>query len=428
MKKFKLVILLAAVMGCFFSCQEYDPENRAADEILVNKDYETVFVKSFGQPATNQAWGFEKIMETRISDPEGNLWESKGYTIPPDITDAERERVLEVFNQPGAARYTSLIDWDCFFVQQVYKGDAEYINNDNQTVVGSNHMDWLCTVTNKHVNVVCWWPYQEEIVIGDSYDDHIYDFNNSYSGDWGGRTLMVHTDSHTFGFKASEDNGHVFYNFRMEEIDGAYYVGFDFEAAGDNPNEQVDRDYIYNDWIVKIVPGVPEDDDVFRTRIIGEDLCATESSDFDFNDIVMDVNLDGNTAYCKLQAAGGTLPIRINGDNRLEIHSLFGVPTTTPVNVGRRGATVNPDTRPQCSFTLYNISNVRDISIQVLKNGSWISLKAETGIPASKISVSQNFVWCEEFEPMFQINSDGTNGGRYPKFREWIHDPSVKWY
>lgn len=427
MKKFLLMAAMF-IASLFFvtSCEEYDPDGLTYNSVEVTQKYENAFIEAFGQPAENQAWGFPK-QSTRIADPKGNMWEEEGYVIPADITNAEREKVLEVFNQPGAAKYTSLLDLDCFFVQQVYKGDAEYVNHAGQTVIGSGHMDWLCAVTNKHVNVVCWWPYEEEIVIGESYDDHIFDFNNSNSDDYGGRMLMVHTDSHTFGFKSSEDGGHVFYNFRMEKIDGSYYVGFDFEAAGQNPNEQVDRDYIYNDWIVKIVPGIPTPPDVFKTRIIGEDLTASERSDFDFNDIVMDVDLDGTTAYCKLQAAGGTLPIIINNNVNLEIHGLFGVPTTTPVNVGR-GATVDPNTRPQCSFTLYNINDVKDINISVLKNGSWVSLKAETGIPASKISVPQTFVWCNEYEPMFKINADGTNGGRYPKFREWIHDPSVKWY
>lgn len=426
MKKFLLMTALF-IASLFFvtSCNEYDPNGMSVNSIEVTQKYERAFIEAFGQPAKNQSWGFPTKQSTRIADPNGNLWESKGYTIPPDITDTEKERVLEVFNQPGAVKYTSLIDLDCFFVQQFYKGNAEYVNHAGQTVIGSAHMDWLCTVTNKQV--VCWWPYEEEIVIGESYNDHINNFNNGNCESLGGLMLMVNTDSHTFGFKSSEDNGHVFYNFRMEEIDGAYYVGFDFEAAGNNPNEQVDRDYIYNDWIVKIVPGRKTSSDVFKTRIIGEDLTASERSDFDFNDIVIDIDLYGTTAYCKLQAAGGTLPIIINNDVNLEIHGLFGVPITTPVNVGR-GATIDPNTRPQCSFKLNNINDVKDINISVLKNGSWVSLKAETGIPASKISVPQTFVWCNEYEPMFKINADGTNGGRYPKFREWIHDPSVKWY
>jgi hypothetical protein len=41
----------------------------------------------------------------------------------------------------------------------------------------------------------------------------------------------------------------------MKCIDGQYYVGFDFEATGDNPNQQETRDYIFNDWIIKICPG-----------------------------------------------------------------------------------------------------------------------------------------------------------------------------
>ena len=88
-----------------------------------------------------------------------------------------------------------------------------------------------------------------------NHDDHVNGFNAATSNDYGGRMLMVNSSTQRFGFSSSQDNGHVFYNFRMEVINGNYYVGLDFEAAGQNKNEKVARDYVYDDWIVKVVPG-----------------------------------------------------------------------------------------------------------------------------------------------------------------------------
>ena len=48
------------------------------------------------------------------------MWVSEGYNVPGAITAAEREAVLEVFNQKGKESYEPLVDWDCFFVQHVY--------------------------------------------------------------------------------------------------------------------------------------------------------------------------------------------------------------------------------------------------------------------------------------------------------------------
>jgi hypothetical protein len=70
---------------------------------------------------------------------------------------------------------------------------------------------------------VCWWPYEESVTTGAYYDDHINNFNNGKCDAWNGIMLMVNTNSNKFGFKSSEDNGHVFYNFRMEKINGNYY-------------------------------------------------------------------------------------------------------------------------------------------------------------------------------------------------------------
>lgn len=67
----------------------------------------------------------------------------------------------------------------------------------------------------------------------------------------------------------------------------------------------------------------------FSCRIIGEDLTVDENSDFDFNDVVFDVVVEGqkNTQLI-LQAAGGIYPIYIKHGNEIyEIHEQFGVET-----------------------------------------------------------------------------------------------------
>ena len=466
MKKLVFTIISAFALA---SCGHDNFETVSYQQVK-QESFVADFNKTFGvapEVYKNHQWGMNTVplierSATRGAYTNGNQWEGQGYTIPADINQAEIDAVLNVFNKKGEAIYTSLVDWDEYFVQQVYKGDASYYNheqyidndvskglkpNQKPNVVGSQHMDWICTVTNKHVNIISHWPYQEEIVIGDNYDDHVNNFNagnnttemvsEKTGKKFKGVTLMKNTNSNVFGFKSSEDNGHVFYNFRMEKINGNYYVGFDFEANGNNPNEKVDRDYIYNDWIVKIVPGkgvTPPEPDVERVRIMCEDLGAS-NSDFDYNDIVFDIKFikEGTTytADILIQAAGGTLPLTIGG---AEVHNLFAVAnnnpnisTTTMINTHANfgdhidGLEPVPHTvvLPKSNYaTAWDAINDLPIIVQN-PNGQTVYLTITPGSPAEMIAVPNTTAWPDE-RVSIQYN--------YPAFATWISNPEIKWW
>ena len=430
----KIVFLLISMLA-IVSCTTHDIESNQA-EFMTNK-YNAAFVKTFGQPAENQDWGFAtRVLPasfgavTRTANTNGNQWADYGYTVPGAITAAEREAVLEVFNKKGEASYTSLVDWEDFFVQQVYKGVAKHKSHaeNNAPVVGSEHMDWLCTVTNKHANIQS-WPYKVTYTIGDEFDDHINNFNNGNCKDYNGIMLMVGSNTNKFGFKSSEDNGHVFYNFRMEYIAPyGYFVGFDFEANGTNPNEQVDRDFIYNDWIVKIVPGKgttptpPTPPDRYTVRIICEDLYANEGSDFDFNDVVFDASYTegSNKTTVTIQCAGGTLPLFVAGN---EVHQLFAnanpnlnIETTTMINTN---SPIGISGLAPVSFEIDHIVAPWDIEVAVKIENNVVRLKAEVGSPASKIAVDPRFDWCDERDDIREI---------YPNFSTYVQNTNVNWY
>ena len=432
MKKFFYCLLICLVLS---GCLKYESYNKSY-ETIQKENYESTFNSTFrvsSKTYTDHKWNMNLIplvdltdnkASTRGVNANGNEWESQGYDVPDDITGDELNTVLNVFNQKGKESYESLLDLDCYFVQQVYKGTSSYTNHAGGNVIGSDHMDWLCTVTNKHVEVVSWWPYEEKIVIGSYYDDHINNFNNGKNNTYNGIMLMVNTNSDKFGFKSSEDNGHVFYNFRMEKINGNYYVGFDFEANGNNPNEKVDRDYIYNDWIVKIVPGKGSvgSTEVERVRIMCEDLCASRS-DFDYNDVVFDIKFikNGNTyiADIILRAAGGTLPLVI-GDK--EVHQMFGVATNVMYNTeeGHDQTIGVPMTVTlEGNFeTAWDAINALPVRVQSGTNGV-IHLTVNPGSPAEMIAVPITTDWSDERIPIQY---------KYPLFVEWIKDPNVIWW
>ncbi len=380
--------------------------------------YKDAFIKEFGQPAATQTWGFAQT--SRTAYPNSNMWESEGYIVPAAITQDEVEKVLAVFNEKEEGEQVALVDWDCFFVQQVFKGTASYIAGNGGTVVGGNQMDWLCAYDpTGHEETVYWAEYNWQPTVIVNHDDHVYNFNSAS----GSIQLMVNSSTQRFGFKSSTDNGHVFYNFRMEEIDGNYYVGFDFEAAGQNPNEQVARDYIYNDWIVKIVPGKGTSDKVKEQgMIICEDLGTI--GDFDFNDVVFFAKVwESGKTEITLLAAGGTLELSVAGQ---EVHeAMLGAENAKNANGLYKmiNTGVDATAEPYYFEAATKYSSLVNIPVIVKKvdeagNITSYELSAERGKAPQKICVPVGFKWCKEYKSLVKA---------YPGFKDWTTGASDTW-
>lgn len=404
MKKILVFLIGMLLVSCSHEITSY------SEQEIKEIQYEQAFEKAFGKISPTQNWGFNQLI-TRAADPRGNEWTKEGYEWPADITDNELEAVLEVFSQKEEGEQTALVDWDCFFIQQVYKGDSIYKDGYGQNICGANQMDWLCAydpVGHKEIVYIAEYNWQPHEII--NHDDHVNDFNNSYSNDFGGRMLMINSSTQRFGFKSSSDNGHIFYNFRMEKINGNYYVGFDFEANGQNPNEQVARDYVYDDWIIKIVPGKNTSDKVKEEgMIICEDLGTI--GDFDFNDVVFYAKVwESGKTEITLYAAGGTLDISVAGVNVGEVMGKM-------VNTGLKDV-------PEYSFVATNKYNsLIDIPIIVSNtdaagNVTSYALSAEMGKAPQKICVPLGFKWCLEYKPLYEA---------YPGFKDWTTGMSDTW-
>lgn len=184
---------------------------------------------------------------------------------------------------------------------------------------------------------------------------------------------------------------------------------------------------VYTDWIVRVVEAVPandppieENEETDWIRVFGEDLNANDPSDFDFNDVVIDIKITKTGAECILQAAGGTMPLRINGDNNLEVHKLFGVSTDVMVNTNAENTPDPGDPtkmmkgvsdKAAVPFTLTGKFNgIKSVKIEVNKGG-WQELTAERGVPASKIGVPKDTAWSLE-----RVSIKDT----YPLFTDWV--------
>ena len=474
MKKY-LMTGMAAIAFCaaFTSCSKgediYDPDFKQKEVTL---SYEQAFINTFGQPAADQDWGFgtstraftragqAEVIKPDMTNFPGFTEEARqshspqGYkdVIAP-VTDLERQYVQAWFEAEENAGLTEQ-GWDIhnFFVQDV--------SNNGGTKAGYHHENGV-TTAQTYDNC-----YMDHLQIGATRNwindtDHTLDFNATKGfNDW---NVVYYKNSSAlqFGYHQSYASAYEWY-FKCAaiEVPGycfednkarvGYYVGMSYYAKANRGTDVygekwdelgVDRLQWGDDWIIKVVPG--EGEVIPSTiRVIGEDLSANTPSDFDFNDIVVDVTLTSTGADCVLKAAGGTLPLIIGIKNpddtkdavdypNNEVHKLFGVTVDTMVNTNAENTPDPKDpskmlkgaSRPDVSFSITgNWSTVKDVPIYVKKNGHWMELTAERGVPASKIGVDDTFVWCLE-----KVNISG----QYPRFTNWVTknlDNQSKWY
>lgn len=192
---------------------------------------------------------------------------------------------------------------------------------------------------------------------------------------------------------------------------------FNLGNTGCTPGFKIKKDDDHNDNVDKI-------------RVICEDLSANEETDFDFNDVVFDVEFTSETtAKVTLRAAGGTLPLTVDGH---EVHAAFGVTDTKTMINTNADRILTDELKKQGykaaegliadPFTVTGIQKSNwgeDIEVKVQKDGEWYSIDATVGGPTAKIGVSTKFQWPNEKQ---SIKS------RYSGFTGWVTDPRLLWY
>ena len=387
MKKLFLMGFVALGLASCVSDKEVAPQTQ-------DQKYEKAFEALVGgQVNPNVNWGFNdqqvatfdadgKFIGMRGVNANGNEW-GLYVEVPQPLTQDQKDIVTEWFksheNPEGVA-----VNWSDFFVQQVYKG--EWGSNMNYLYCGSD-------------------------------TDHTYNFNAGDAGTYGNVCyglkpnardnndriygsdkieFMVNSSTEYFGFHNSFDSYFYKDNYVIipgdiidSSVAGMFFVGFDFEANGQADNQKVARDYFFDNWIVKITPGMYKE----RERVMVEDLIANnlsqiDKSDWDFNDAVFDVAFVDNDAVITLWAAGGTKSLTIGGK---EVHELFGKPVSTMINTNATGGV---DGLAPVIFRIPNVgtNNAKDI---VVKVGNTV-LDAPEGKAPQKIEVSRNTRWMKE--------------------------------
>lgn len=187
----------------------------------------------------NLYFGSNKIVGSRACDVSGNLW---GAEMPEYPTEEEKAGILDyVRNNPGAS-----VEWPgytCYYVQHVISAHNKYSYKDwnnalHDNIDGSTHLNELQIKENNgnytHVNN-----------FNEGKCDNAVTHNSALmtEGFQGART-------HESYGGANVDNWRLFY------WNGNYYLGIDYMMV--NGSGKIDANGIYDDWIMKIIPGKGE--------------------------------------------------------------------------------------------------------------------------------------------------------------------------
>ena len=324
---------------------------------------------------------------TRVAATNSNQWfdgvteQFKHLVKPADVT-AREEQVVSDWFKANQHPQSDPIYLSEFFVQQVYFGTQEYDGTDNNghatSVVGGEHMDHL----------YAWDPTNNQLDHINNFNTSDPTREDPDQNGFHNMQLMQNSSTETFGFHESYNSqSDRYYSVKNKNwvikalyVDGVlgYYVGFDYESHGNQG--EFEPNGFFDDRIVKIVPGngvytyIPggssstktRTDRIERRRLVAqgrvfcEDLGTTKvtKSDIDFNDAVFDAKIwrvgqydisyingqyasetdyleniypngleNGKFKYVAeicLLAAGGTVPLKIGGNNGFEIHNKFG--------------------------------------------------------------------------------------------------------
>lgn len=265
------------------------------------------------------------------------------------------------------------------------------------------------------------------------------------------------------GMQQKTDNGTEYYTmsqakYKFEEIVANAGGNGNTKVINKGTTEIIPADEDFEKGVKGCTPGFSYDEDTptpeptpepdpepFEkvVRVIAEDMGdqnLNESSDFDFNDVVFDVEyIEEGKVKITILAAGGTLPLTLGWDGTgdyitHEVHYRLGYSESTMINthskVGYHQDGVKPyefeytGTFRKASFK----QDVRDyIPVKVRKNGTWYNINADQGRAPGKLCVGTDYTWCNERQDI-DSKWKNANGGL---FLQYVNNPKLLtsyWY
>ena len=451
MKKYLMMSMLAVVFcSTFTSCKHdlYDPERKEKD---ARELYEANF-KAYvgGNIHSNQKWGFDQVFKSRAMTRTNDATITKTDGYPLSFTPNYIEKVRGFFpednNKKPTTLNTDVTSWEFKLSSQMCYVTMIYSNTTANDEVGLYYYDPATETPAQAKTFVLiddvqkgLGPYYQKMIVNDIWEDPSP--TDGYSV-WDRGVQQIHSCPYQIVMEPT-----YYFGLYVKNGDKIYYTNANLNenlkpAAGLVGKDRTTKDDLQNSYVVGLSDDSIEGSELIFVvtksnstpeviippsldwyRIIAEDLNAhdldkdgeVDDTDFDFNDIVIDIAIDQTgKAHCILQAAGATLQIKINNDENLEVHKLFGVEQGVMVNTNAEKRGMKGASKPPVEFTLDGpFQTAQDVKIHVYRQNKWMELTAPVARAASKIAVATDFVWPDERVSLKTV---------YPKFPEYVKD------
>ncbi len=324
-------------------------------------------------------------------------------------------------NNFNATNATTLNVWDGVSYQDGYTPSSTESMNVEDFNHKKTHTDQIILMLNVDTQSFGWYQSDASLEINDHYrlvsgdDIQRWDNTTSVNGESADVSGMMFVGFDYEGdptkVERKLDNGKYIWDGNLNM--SGFREATDQEIAegkaayiknhtGENDSQYINlcADGYFSDWIVRITKAVKKVPETPTYRVIAEDLNAEEKTDFDFNDVVFDVepNEAGTAAKIILQAAGGIYPLTVNNE---EVHLAFGE------NPNEKGEypmiNTSNGTLSKAPVVLFEAlagdystdakirATIKNIEIKVTKPTGTFVLGATTGEPACKILVDTSF-------------------------------------
>ena len=213
----------------------------SSDDIETTGNILTENAQKYGTRSSevNMYFGGNKIAGSRGCDVNGNMW---GAEMPEYPTEEEKAGILE-YVRNNSEKSVEWPGYTYFYVQHVISAHNKYSYTDRN---GAQHND---IDGSTHLN-------QLQIKENNGNYTHVNNFNEGKCDNAVTHNAALMTEGFQ-GARTHESYGGANVDkWRLFYWNGNYYLGIDYMMV--NGSGRIDADDVYDDWIMKIIPGKGE--------------------------------------------------------------------------------------------------------------------------------------------------------------------------
>ena len=421
----KSIVALSFGALVFASCSKEAGSVSGLDEYQANV-YSSAFTQEFGQPAADHNWGFGSFSMYETSNSIGSYeYFNSAFTRveASNVTSAGDGVVYNTFDDVMANKKAK-----CYFYLKI---DNRIVLQEQNRVMNNPSEEYYpkgIMLNNGTVQDYLFSTDNEGEIYTEVFNRiaNVRDGGVSYAATSDPVPAELFAKAPTFETMALHipDADKIKFAGSVKNFDENYKIFWyvaKWQGAGDR-KIHVDGVIVPKD---QITINIPE----YKKRIIVEDLkgninenTKVSSSDFDFNDAVVDAvvwNRDGKLHLKVLvRAAGGKLPIYVNGK---EIHTVVGYMSNTSNPdytfykelISDEVIGVTPTVNPVDGSFPFDFNS---IPVKVVVDGKEVTAGANIGEAPEKIAVGTDFKWCKEKQNIKDV---------YGRFPEYVKNKSL---